>query len=287
MLVPLLILAHLVSDFPLQTDRMVLYKAKKPWPWFSSALGIHTSVHFVATLLFCALYDVIHRQGLDIIRQGIRISALVALSHFLIDIGKVYVEKTPVGLGSFIDSCIREDVHAGNPPKRFAPDGRVTKLCLFFADQLLHVGAILLILWLFAPQSVRVCTGYMANMLHGHSQDLSVFQRVVALCIVGLCATSVSGVVVQILTQPSPEPTERMVSRGKLIGYLERMIVVTLVCIGAYAAIPIIVAAKSLARFKELDNKEWAEYFLVGTLSSIFCGTISGLFLKTLLNLHS
>lgn len=66
-------------------------------------------------------------------------------------------------------------------------------------------------------------------------------------------------------------------SRGKLIGYIERLLVIILTVIGAYPSIAFIIAAKSIARFKQLDDRNWAEYFLLGTLSSIFLGLVLGL----------
>ncbi|MFD1413679.1 hypothetical protein [Oceanobacillus jeddahense] len=72
-------------------------------------------------------------------------------------------------------------------------------------------------------------------------------------------------------------------SRGKLIGYLERLLVILLTAVGAYPSIAFIIAAKSIARFKQLDDRNWAEYFLLGTLSSIFLGLVLGLIVQGVL----
>src|SRR5205807_6980118 len=47
------------------------------------------------------------------------------------------------------------------------------------------------------------------------------------------------------------------VSRGRMIGVLERALALTLVLLGQYAALGLIVAAKSLARFKALEDREF------------------------------
>lgn len=55
---------------------------------------------------------------------------------------------------------------------------------------------------------------------------------------------------------------------GRWIGMLERTIIAVLVVHGQFAAIAFVLTAKSIARFKMLDDKEFAECYLVGTLAS-------------------
>jgi hypothetical protein len=70
------------------------------------------------------------------------------------------------------------------------------------------------------------------------------------------------------------------VARGRAIGVLERAMGLTLVLIGQYGALGLVVAAKSLARFKALEDREFAEYFLVGTLASLLLALVGGLAVK-------
>ena len=51
----------------------------------------------------------------------------------------------------------------------------------------------------------------------------------------------------------------------------------TLVLAGAEAAIGLVVAAKTLARFKQLDDRQFAEYYLLGTLASVSVALATGL----------
>jgi len=71
--------------------------------------------------------------------------------------------------------------------------------------------------------------------------------------------------------------------RGKIIGAIERMMIFFFVIVGEYSAIAFIIAAKSIARFKELDDKEFAEYFLIGTLLSTAVATLTGILFKSLI----
>jgi len=70
------------------------------------------------------------------------------------------------------------------------------------------------------------------------------------------------------------------VARGRAIGVLERALVLTLVLLGQYGALGFVIAAKSLARFKNLEDREFAEYFLVGTLASLLLALVAGVAVK-------
>lgn len=69
---------------------------------------------------------------------------------------------------------------------------------------------------------------------------------------------------------------------GQTIGVLERMVMLTLVVLGEWSALGFVLTAKSVARFKELENKEFAETYLVGTLTSFLVAGGSGLLLRAL-----
>jgi hypothetical protein len=64
-----------------------------------------------------------------------------------------------------------------------------------------------------------------------------------------------------------PDPAE--FNRGRVIGLLERLIMFELVLLGQFSAIGFLIAAKAMARFKTLEDRDFAEYFLVGTLASL------------------
>ncbi len=50
---------------------------------------------------------------------------------------------------------------------------------------------------------------------------------------------------------------------------LERALVLSFLLFEAHAAAGFVVAAKSIARFKKLEQQPFAEYYLVGTLLSM------------------
>jgi hypothetical protein len=68
-----------------------------------------------------------------------------------------------------------------------------------------------------------------------------------------------------------------------VIGILERLFTLTLILMNQWAALGLLVAAKSLARFKDLEDRKLAEYYLVGTLTSLFGATVTALAARALL----
>lgn len=68
---------------------------------------------------------------------------------------------------------------------------------------------------------------------------------------------------------------------GKLIGNLERWLIIIFILYGQYEAIGFLIAAKSIIRYKDGDTSK-TEYVLAGTLISVFIAVISGLLLVKL-----
>lgn len=69
---------------------------------------------------------------------------------------------------------------------------------------------------------------------------------------------------------------QREYNAGRVIGILERIFVYYFLLNGHLTAIGFIIAAKSFARFKDLDNRVFAEYVLIGTLLSVLSALIAG-----------
>jgi hypothetical protein len=65
-------------------------------------------------------------------------------------------------------------------------------------------------------------------------------------------------------------------NRGRLIGSIERLLLAGMVAAGSYAALGFLVAAKGLVRSKDLERHAFAEYFLIGTLSSTAIAIVAG-----------
>jgi len=77
-----------------------------------------------------------------------------------------------------------------------------------------------------------------------------------------------------------PPTTARV---GATIGVLERILIVVFVLTGSEAAIGFVVAAKTLARFRLLDDRDFAEYYLLGTLASVAVAIVTALIARAAL----
>jgi hypothetical protein len=64
---------------------------------------------------------------------------------------------------------------------------------------------------------------------------------------------------------------------GEVIGVLERLFTFALILSGGLTAVGFAVAAKAAARYPQFKNSAFAEYFLIGTMSSIGLATVVGL----------
>ena len=72
---------------------------------------------------------------------------------------------------------------------------------------------------------------------------------------------------------------------GRKIGMAERAIILTLALLGEFGAISFVFVAKSMARFEQLKKRHFAEYYLLGTLLSIFFALFVALILQGLITI--
>jgi hypothetical protein len=70
------------------------------------------------------------------------------------------------------------------------------------------------------------------------------------------------------------------VGAGEVIGILERLVTFSLARAGGLPAVGFVIAAKAAARFPEFKDKAFAEYFLIGTLTSVGLALGLGLVLR-------
>jgi hypothetical protein len=75
----------------------------------------------------------------------------------------------------------------------------------------------------------------------------------------------------------APAPLGFSARVGSTIGILERILIVVFVLTGTDVAIGFVVAAKTLARFRLLDDRDFAEYYLLGTLASVSVAIVTAL----------
>jgi hypothetical protein len=72
------------------------------------------------------------------------------------------------------------------------------------------------------------------------------------------------------LSEDLPKSDQGIPRAGLMIGMVERAIILTFGLLNQFGAISFVFVAKSMARFKQLEKRHFAEYYLVGTLLSFF-----------------
>lgn len=91
------------------------------------------------------------------------------------------------------------------------------------------------------------------------------------------CGGIFIGLFMEPLRQQIGTPVKGLKEGGKLIGYLERLLILAFVLVNQFAGIGFLVAAKSIFRFSEIkennDRKE-AEYIIIGTFASFLYAII-------------
>ena len=95
------------------------------------------------------------------------------------------------------------------------------------------------------------------------------------------------GIIIGMLTKPFRDKIENhgkqsLENAGTWIGMLERLIIFFLVLIGQFAPIGLLIAAKSIIRLKEGDQK-MSEYVLIGTLLSVAVALVTGFIVSKLM----
>jgi hypothetical protein len=155
--------------------------------------------------------------------------------------------------------------------KSYRPD----ILLYFMIDQGLHLLVILLI-WLIkfpVGEAMQQAVFYLV----GDVRSWTIAVAVIAL-------TSPTGIVIGMLTRKFREritnhEEQSLASAGTWIGILERLIIFFMVLIGQFEAIGLLIAAKSIMRIKDGEQK-MSEYVLIGTLLSVSAALLTGYLVK-------
>jgi Protein of unknown function (DUF3307) len=285
LLIALAVLAHLVADFVLQTDAIAEAKAAEDGrAW--RGLGIHAAIVGVCLLPFIAAYGV----------RGLEYLVVVTVAHALIDRIKVVLSLralrartptaaagAPASAGSTTETATTEAAPAASVAPPDAPDAPGDRAwtplpaALFLADQAAHfvvlvVGASVIVL----GHPTLTAWNDAVNAIAGHLLPVSHQAPALILVVIllDLAIINIRGGFFLVGTLLAPrgfaggsESGPEQV--GATIGILERLIVCVLVLTGQAAAIGFVIAAKTLARFRQLDDRHFAEYYLVGTLASV------------------
>lgn len=151
----------------------------------------------------------------------------------------------------------------------------------FIVDQILHV-LILLVLY----NTFKL--GAEMTSLYKYIQQWQYSNRLVIYCLTFVILWDTTAVFIKKLflyidDGDSSNGEENDPQVGRIIGKLERVIVSILILCNQFGAVGFVLTAKSIARYKQLEDKNFAEKYLVGTLTSVGIAFITTLVLKEFL----
>ncbi|MCY7417323.1 MAG: DUF3307 domain-containing protein, partial [Chloroflexi bacterium] len=267
-----LVLCHLLADFVLQPEHVAVNKfgrGREAW----RALLIHAAIVTVVASPIILVYGV----------PGIAYVAVTALSHLVIDRTKIMLTLRGGTAGEAADDGVL--LIGGGQGPRWSP----MPAAWFLLDQLAHL-AVLVGVWAIFLRSAESLGWWqdlvtrIANTPDGPAAGRAVLVVIVltSLVIVNVRAGSLF---VDVLVRPphpskdEPRPVDAPSEAGigSTIGIIERLLISALVLAGGVMAIGFVIAAKTLARFKQLDDKYFAEYYLLGTLASVTFAVVTSL----------
>ncbi len=145
----------------------------------------------------------------------------------------------------------------------------------FFIDQLLHLVVIWVFVWLFTeffetniileiPLSIKWLAIILGYLICIKPANIFIRETLVVGKIESISNTSLE-----------------LKNAGKLIGILERILVLTFVIIGKLEVVGFLIAAKSILRYKDIDTIK-TEYVLIGTMLSFGIAMMIGLLINKL-----
>jgi len=147
----------------------------------------------------------------------------------------------------------------------------------YFVDQVIHVGCIA------AASAYMTYNDYMLSMLPAIEGSLTMVNgdpgKPFLWVGLTLLILKPANVTIKRLTdrfKPTDDIENGKENAGALIGSLERLIAILLISIGQYAAIGLVLTAKSVARYNKIsESKQFAEYYLLGTLASLLYAVLA------------
>lgn len=230
----LMLLAHTLGDYYFQPQGLAKLKSKSTWYVLIHAL-IYALTMFATTIIYKSdayFYAVI----------------FAAVTHAFIDVGKQLILNAAAKRGTLTVGQER---------------------AFYLWDQAAHLAIILVVSMISASaeqgESLAILESTLPKLIGLGGYEL------IALITALLAVMKPANVFIKkvLVTEKPDEETDKRLRHGGSIGSLERIVVIAMLYLGQYAAIALVFTAKSIARFKDFENRSFAEYYLYGTLLSV------------------
>lgn len=225
-----LLIAHLLGDFYFQTHGLAIEKNNQV-----KKLLLHSFIY-----LICVFVCLIIFYSTDV---ALSASIVVGISHLFID---------------FVTIRTKKKLYLNQATLKF-------ERYVYLLDQAAHLAVIVAIALIYIYIGV-----YPSDLLFITPFDLT-YGMVVVTCIL-LIGKPTNITIKNVITAYKPEEDNltEYKNAGGLIGILERLLMLVFLFMNQYAALGLVLTAKSIARYNKIsEDKAFGEYFLLGTLLSV------------------
>ena len=209
-------------------------------------------------LLHCFIYFIIFEIVLLPILQFKKVfllGVIISVLHFLINFTKNKLEK------SF-------------PQRRL-------QIWIFSINQLIHFALLIGMNYIFNLEN-SVSNLYIKLQGYENFKTIILYISVFSI-IFEPASVFIRKLFTSISSKTYPKENLEELKAGNIIGKLERIIIAILLLNNQFGVIGFVLTAKSIARFKQMENRDFAEKYLIGTLTSFLIVLISVFILKGLL----
>ena len=276
----LMLLAHLVGDYLLQWRRLAEDKEKGD----RLALLLHVLLYALAmNIVFrCVPWN-----------RALAAWAILSVSHGIIDFVRVRADKKWTSpRAKLVSFCVDQLLHLGLIVLcwRLFLQGQRTEFFVWLSLQpwfrpALRYALLLGVIWKPTAILVRKVLALLPPPKEAEAQkeETKEAQKEAAPAAAETAPEEAPAAPEQTEPAPAEAPAaapEKAFRSGELIGKLERVIVAALVLAGAASAIGFVLTAKSVARFKQMEDRNFAERYLVGTLLSVSVALAAALVVK-------
>ena len=209
-------------------------------------------------LLHCLIYFIVFEIVLLLILQfkkAILIGMIISISHLLINFIKNKLEK-------------------------IFPQRRL-QIWIFSINQLIHFALLIGMYYIFSLEN-SVTNLYINLQGYENFKTIILYISVFSI-ILDPASVFIRKLFISISSKTYPKENLEELKAGNIIGKLERTIIAILLLNNQFGLIGFVLTAKSIARFKQMEDKDFAEKYLIGTLTSFLIVLITVLILKGLL----
>lgn len=258
------LLAHLLADFLFQPDSLINLKesSHKKGKFWNKGIFWHSLIQYGTTLLLLAVYG-------ELWVDTLLAASCVFICHYLIDRSKF--------------------------------QWKLNEFWKFILDQLAHYVIIYLVLWMFRLVIIPQALPAYLVAFGQKALPISLGSKILLGAILVICLIWVSGQLIKVIMKTlqlrpfeenlsntatqMPQPSETITpaplgrkepQTGLYIGWVERALIGIFMVMAIHTSLALLATLKTLARFKQLENRANAEYFILGTLLSILLGVSFG-----------